>query len=145
RVRTDLALVNGGAPVRVQELDLVFEGDDVIVILAIDAINDRGKRRGFTCACGAGDEHEAVAQTGDLAEVRRQIQQVERRHFGRDDAHDDGVRTALLKDIDAEAYVRRERIAEIGRACVREPRGGVRVPFEQSHRNDLCLVRGQLL
>ena len=45
RVRADLALVDGRVLVRVQKLNRVFDGDDVVVVLLVDEVNDGGERR----------------------------------------------------------------------------------------------------
>src|SRR5438045_798003 len=61
-VRADLALVDGRVLVRVQKLNRVFDGDDVVVVLLVDEVNDGGERRRLTRTRRARDEPDAVAQ-----------------------------------------------------------------------------------
>jgi len=42
-VAVKFTLVDGGAFVVVQEFDRIFNGDDVVIFLAIDAIEERGQ------------------------------------------------------------------------------------------------------
>ncbi len=48
RVGVQLALVDGPLLVVVQELDRIFDGQDVIGAAGVDQVDDRGERRGFT-------------------------------------------------------------------------------------------------
>ena len=74
RVAMQFALVNGGAFVVVQELDGIFDGDDVIVLLAIDAVEEHGQGGGLARSGRAGDEDDAIAKLGDIGEVRGQAE-----------------------------------------------------------------------
>src|SRR3712207_6017975 len=105
---------------RVQKLNRVFDGDDVVLLLLVDEVDDGGERRGLARARRARDEHDAVAQLADVGQLLRQTQRLDGRDLRRDDAHHDGVGAALLEDVDAEARARRQRVAEVGRAGVRE-------------------------
>ena len=53
RVAVQLALMNGGALVRMQELDGVLDGDDVAGFFLVDLVDKRGERRGFAAARSA--------------------------------------------------------------------------------------------
>ena len=60
RVGADLALVDDAVLVLVKELDGIFDGDDVAVIVDVDLV-DHGSERGRLARAGrAGDEDEAA-------------------------------------------------------------------------------------
>src|SRR2546426_391091 len=61
-IAVQLALMNGAILVRVEELDRVFDGDDVVGVLLIDLINDGSQGRRLARTGGAGDQHNASAQ-----------------------------------------------------------------------------------
>ena len=58
-VRAQFALVESGLALRMDELDRVFQRDDVDGLGLVDLVQHRGQRRGFAGAGGAGDEHQA--------------------------------------------------------------------------------------
>ena len=102
RVGVQLALVNRALLVRVQELDRILDGEDVLGARLVDQIDDGGERGRLARAGRAGDQHDAGLQRGDIGERRRQLQLGDGRDRRRDDAHDDRERAALPEDVDAE-------------------------------------------
>ena len=56
----DFALVDEAALVAVQEFDGVFDGDEVIGAVGVDAVDHGGERGGLTGTGGAGDEDQAA-------------------------------------------------------------------------------------
>jgi hypothetical protein len=68
RVVADLALVDRRSFVQVKILDWIFDGDDVVVLLLVDDVDDCGLRGALAGAGWTSHEHEAVAQLGDLAQ-----------------------------------------------------------------------------
>ena len=58
-VDVDFALVDEAAFVGVNELDGVFDGDDVGGAVAVDVVDHGGEGGGFTGASGASDDDEA--------------------------------------------------------------------------------------
>src|SRR5205085_9639791 len=80
-----------------------------------------------------------------VGELRGQVQAFERRYLRGDDAHHYRVGAALLEDVYAEARARGQRVAQVGRARVRETVGRVGVALHQGHRDDLGLVGRELL
>ena len=116
RVRVQLPLVDGRFLVRVEELDGVFDGDDVVSLRLVDEVDDGGQRRGLARARRARHQHDAVLQVGDLLQDGRQVEVRPLRRRVGDDAHDDGVRAALHEDVDAEAREARGTEREVGRA-----------------------------
>ena len=94
----DLALVHMGDLALEGVLDRVFEGDDVVIALAVHFINERGERGALAAAHGAGDEDEAVVKLCEGLEGFRQAQLVHGAHAGVDDPKDHVVAEALLDD-----------------------------------------------
>src|SRR4029077_9266359 len=73
-VAVQFALVNRRALVVVQELDGVFDGDDVVVTLPIDAVEESGEGGTLAGSSRPGDQHDAVAKVGYICEVSGQMQ-----------------------------------------------------------------------
>ena len=76
-VETDLALVDDARVVAVQNLDRVFDRDDVLLSRPVDVIDDRGERRRLSRAGRAGDEHEPAVLFGQAANAGRQSEHLE--------------------------------------------------------------------
>ena len=102
-VAMQFALMNGGAFVVVQELDGIFDGDDMVVFLAIDAVEQHGESGRLAGSSRAGDEYDAIAQFGHIGQVRRQTKRSKVRDGGGYYTHHDGATAALDEDVDAEA------------------------------------------
>src|SRR5579859_5664413 len=77
-IAVQLALVNGRAFVVVEKLDRIFDGDDVVILLAVDGVEQNGQRGGFTRTGCSGYEHDSIAKFGD---VRQLLGQAQRREF----------------------------------------------------------------
>ena len=80
RVTVQFALMNRGVLVRMQEFDRVFDRDDVIGLLFVDLVQDRGQCRRFAAPRWSGNEHDAIAQvvvspscTGRLSDLKSGI------------------------------------------------------------------------
>ena len=86
-----------------EELDRVFDGDDVLVPLAVDLVDHRGQRRRLARAGRAGDEHEAARLVADLLDDRRQSELLEAEDLVGDLPVDGGGGAALVEDVRAEA------------------------------------------
>src|SRR6185503_19718697 len=65
-VRSDFTLVDVAAVVAVQELDRIFNRDDVRVATLVDVLDHRRERRRFAGAGDPRDEHESARTHGDL-------------------------------------------------------------------------------
>ena len=101
-VAMQFALMNGRAFVVVQELDGIFNGDDVVILLAIDAVEQHGQGGRLARSGGAGHENDAIAQLGHIGEVRGQTERSKIRNGGGNYAHHDRATAALDEDVDAE-------------------------------------------
>ena len=79
-IRAQFALVKRALVVLVDELDRVFERDDVVSLRAVDLVEHGGERGRLARAGRAGDEHQArFPLAADLLEDRGQGQAVEAR------------------------------------------------------------------
>ena len=94
---SDFALVDDRLVVAMEVLDRVLDRHDVRRRGVVDVVQHRGQRRRLAGAGGAGDEDQAALFVGDPLEHRRQLQLVDGRDAGRNDAHDQPDGAALLK------------------------------------------------
>src|SRR5882724_12085426 len=88
RVHFDFALVDETALVAVQKLDGVFDGDQVVGAIGVNAVNHRGKCGGLTGTGCSGDEHQAALLVANLVDHRRKIQLLRSTNLGRNYAKD---------------------------------------------------------
>src|SRR4029079_16053146 len=68
-VRADLLVGDEALARLVHELDRVLDGEDVARAFAVDEVDHRGERGGLAAAGRPGDEDEARAQLGELADA----------------------------------------------------------------------------
>ena len=102
RIRADLALVDDGFPVLVEELDGVLDGDHVAVPVGVDVVDHGCQRRGFTGTGGAGDQDQAFPFLADLLEDLRQVQLIQGGRVRGHDPEDHAVAAPLLEAVDPE-------------------------------------------
>src|SRR5437764_1133075 len=69
----DFALIDEAFFIAVQELDGVFDGDDVVGARGVDAVDDACESSGLTGTGGSGDEHEAALLFANFVDDRRKI------------------------------------------------------------------------
>ena len=74
RVAVQFPLMNGRALVIVQELDGIFDRDEVRNLCRVDPIEQRGQGRRLSCAPRPGNQHNAIAETGHLRQLFRQAE-----------------------------------------------------------------------
>src|SRR5438128_9588872 len=86
-----------------EELDRVFDGDDVLMALAVDLVDHRGQRGRLARAGGSGDEHQAARFVADLFDHSREAKLLESEDLVGDLAVDGGGRAALVEDVGPEA------------------------------------------
>ena len=67
-------LMDGAAFVVVQELDGIFDGDHVIRLLAIDAVEKDRQGGRFAGTSGAGNQHDSIAKFGHVGEVSGKVE-----------------------------------------------------------------------
>src|SRR5215213_328019 len=103
---------------RVEKLDRIFDGYDVIVVRLIDQIDNRRQRRALTTSGWSSDEHNTVFY---IYYFFQYIGKVEIAKLGRphgNHAHDDRVRAALLEDIHAEPSIAGNAERQVCGACL---------------------------
>ncbi len=112
-VEPDLTLVDDAAVVGMDDLDRVFDRDDVLAARAVHVVDDRRERRRLSRAGGAGDEDETAVFLGEATDARRQREGLEVRHLARDDAEGDRDRAALPEAVDAESRQAGRRVGAV--------------------------------
>ena len=125
----------------VHVLDRIFDGDDVVRVVAVDLVDDGGERGRLARAGRPGDEDDAVLELADVVKLLRQLQRLQRRHPLGDDAQDDRIRAALREDVHAEARLLRDRVREIDRAVGQQGARQLAVAAQHVHGDHLGLVR----
>ena len=86
-----------------KKFDGVFDGDEVIGAVGVDAVDHRSEGGGLTRTGGSGDEHEAALLFANFVNDVREIEFLDSANFGRDDAENHADVAALLENVDAEA------------------------------------------
>jgi len=145
-VGTDLALRKNGTRVDVDELDGVFDRDDVVRETLIDPIQNRRQSRGFAAAGRPGDQHEAARRFGERSDRGRQPQVLHRRDLRGDQAEYGGRASLLAQQVDPKARLVPHLICEVDVSVILEdcpePFGSdvsneiVEVPFRQGAESD---------
>src|SRR5438477_12811062 len=111
-----LALMNSRTLMAVQELDRIFNRDDVIELRFIDQIDDGCESRTLATAGWTGHQHDTGLQLDNLEQLLRQTKIFEARRPRRDHAHYDCIRSALLENVDAKSIYPGQAERNIDRA-----------------------------
>src|SRR5205807_548401 len=82
------ALIDEAALVAMKKFDGVFDGDEVIGAIGVDAVDHRSERGGLARTGGSGDEHETALLFANLVNDVRKIEFLDGADFGRNDAED---------------------------------------------------------
>jgi len=98
-ILTHFNLFNDGFPVRMQVLDGILDGDDVIVAGAVYQIYQRRQCGAFSAACGPGNEDKSLPRLGEAAQTLRQMQRFKRRNFLRQQPNASRKRASLKMKI----------------------------------------------
>ena len=88
----------------VEIFDWVLNGDDMHILIGVNAIHHAGERRALAAARRAGDEHHAISAGGD--EINHHRRDMQRVRIGQAEGHDAAgrrQRAALLIGVAAEA------------------------------------------
>ncbi len=102
RVGADLDLLDHGVAVGMDELDGIFNGNDMITAVSVDEIDQRGQRGTFAASGGSGDQDQALPHFGQAAQAGRQMERFERRDFFGKHAKAAGDGASLVVDVGAE-------------------------------------------
>ncbi|MCY1435404.1 hypothetical protein D9M71_514990 [compost metagenome] len=101
-VQPHLALGDDAALVLVDELDGVFDGDDVAGGILVAIADHRRQRGGLTGTGGTDEDHQAALGHRQLLEDFRQLEVVDGRDVGFDAAQDHADQVALVERADPE-------------------------------------------
>ena len=112
-VHADFALVDKALLVAVQELDGIFDGNNVVGARGVDAVNHGGERGGLAAARGPRHQRYAAPLLADLVKDFGHEQLVERPNLGGDDAQYHSHVAALLEDVHAEAAEARYAVRHV--------------------------------
>ncbi len=143
RIAVQFALVDRRALVIVQKLDGIFDGDDVVVLLLIDAIQKHRKGRRLARAGRAGHEHDAITQLGDFGQLLGQVQSLKVGNCSRNDAHDHGTTAALNENVDAEAGQAGQSVGDVTSAVLPQRGDGLLVVADQVGGDVAGVISGQ--
>src|SRR3569623_2370141 len=98
RVSRNLALIDDTVLVVEQELDRVFDRQDVIVAINVDLVDHRRKRCRLTGAGRSRNEDQTAGLLAEVRDDRRQSQSIERLDLVRDRTKHRADRTLLVKE-----------------------------------------------
>ena len=99
-VDADFPLRNRREVVGVDELDRIFDGDDVDTPRGIEVSDHRGEGRALPVPGGTDHENETTLDLGERLHDRREPQLVEARNAKRDCPHRQGEGASLAVDVD---------------------------------------------
>src|SRR6266568_2943658 len=112
-IHFDFALVDETLLIAVQEFDGVFDGDDVVGALGVEAVDHGGQGGGLTGTGGSGAEHEATLLFANFGDDGGKVELLSGANLGRNDAQDHAYVAPLLEDVDTEAAQTRDAISHI--------------------------------
>jgi len=113
RVAPHLALVHQAALRLVHKLDGVLDGQDVVAPVLVGVVDNGGQRGGLAAAGGAGDEHEALVQHGQVAQALGQAQLLHGQDLLRNLAEHGGDAPVLHEEVDAVAGHAGQLVGEV--------------------------------
>ncbi|MNI51946.1 hypothetical protein D3C73_1066980 [compost metagenome] len=99
-ITMDFTLIDQAFARLVNELDGVFDGEDVVMTMGIEVIDHRRQRGGLAGTGRAGYQHQATGSVGHLAEHVAHAQFIHALHFRRDGAKHRARATVLVEHID---------------------------------------------
>ena len=98
----------------VNEFDGVLDGEDMVVLVAVEVVEHRRQGGRLARAGGAGDQHQAARYVGDLAEHLTHAQVFHGQHFrGNGTEHRTGT-AVLVEGVDPEARHARYLEGKVG-------------------------------
>ena len=112
-MKPDFPMIDDTALVLVDELNGIFDGNDVILPVLVGVIDHGREGRRLPTSRRARDQHEAFVQHGHTGEDRRQPQRFCRHDLGRDPPEDGSMPVFLLEEIGPEASQSRELVREV--------------------------------
>jgi hypothetical protein len=120
-MRADLPLVDERLLDRVHELDRVLDRQNMIAARLVDQVDHGSQRRGLPGARWARDQHQPLAQPGELPHRARKIQLVRRRDLRGDHAEHRTGPPVLLEQVAPEPRQPRHLVGEVEIVRLLEP------------------------
>ena len=137
--------MNGRFLVAVQEFDGVFDRQNVIGLVFVHLVEDRGECGGLAGACGTGHEDDAIAEVDDFLQRLGKIQFLKSRNLVWNHAHDYGAASTLPENVHAKASDAGDAIGKVSRAILLELALG-RLILSHNVVSDIhSVLRGQAL
>ena len=112
-VVSNLAVDDDGFFDRMDELDRVFDRDNVLGEIRVNVIDHRGERGRFAGAGGSGDDDETFLEVAEFFEGLGEFEFVEGEDLGRDLAEDGGLAPVVAKEVGAEAGETGDLVGEV--------------------------------
>ena len=100
-IAVHFALVDQTALVRMDVLDRILDGEDVVLPLDVDLVDHGGQGRRLAAARRPGDQHQSAWPLRELGNHRRKPQVVEGANLLGNESVDGARRTALTEDVAA--------------------------------------------
>ena len=113
RMDADLAVVNQRLLAFVDELDGVFDRDDVILPVQVSVVDQRGERGRFAGTGRPGDEDQPFLEQRKTLQHRRQTEVVAGEHLARDEPEHGGDAVLLVEEVGPVAGHAGDLVAEI--------------------------------
>ena len=113
-MRVHFALVEQALLIVVDELDRVFDGDDVIGARLVDVVDHRAERRRLARTGRAGDEHQPFLQLAQPEHVGRQPELLGGQDVGGDDAEDRPGAVTIAEHVRPEPRQASDFVGEVG-------------------------------
>jgi hypothetical protein len=110
--------MNGAILVRMEELDRVLNGNDVVRVFLVDLTDDGSQGRRLARTGGAGDEHNASAQIHHIRQLLREVEGFKTWDGAGNYAHYDCATAALHEDVDPETSATRQPVGDIAFALL---------------------------
>src|SRR5687768_16848956 len=110
--------MNGGVLVRMQKLNRVFNGDDVVILKLVHQVDDGRQSRTLATAGGTRNQHYPVFDLGNFFQLFREVEVAEIGRARWDDTLHDSVSAPLLEDVYAKTAFARSAKGEVSRTAL---------------------------
>ena len=143
RVTVQFPLMNDRSLVPMHEFLRIFDGDDVIRVVFIDSVENRGHGGGLSRAGRPGNQHNTVFQIGDIGQLLGQPQFGESGNVFGNDPHYDGVASPLHEYIDPKPAFTGQTVGNVARSLLSERRQRLLVAANKFLSNAAGVLGGQ--
>ena len=119
-VHFDFPLIDKALLVAVQELNGVFDGDQMVGAVGIDAVDHRRQRGGLTGPRRSGNQHQPALLFADFGDYGGEVQFFRGANLGGNDAQHHADVATLLENVDAETAQASDTVSHIQFRCFLE-------------------------